>query len=339
VVLLTRLAKTPEVSSEAPMEDIASFQVDWNLPRDVLEEVVRQATGSGVARDQRILDGHSCEVHGVTTREGRSVIVRVARRPGPVFERELWPIAAARRLGLPVPEMLLIEHTSLEGQPVSFNVQERLEGRILHRLRPELSEEELSRLTREAGRFLAAIHSIPVPGPGPIGRTGQVDPTLATDRDDITEGLTDRSAYLVDHGIDAALVGLAEHFVLSQVELLGRAPIRLVHGDWSLANLLSDGRSITGIVDWEGARADDPACDRTQWDQWHDHGPTAAEVLMAGYLEAGGSPDPELEQRRRVRRVANLHHAAVHFIATDRPDLLNPVLEHLRDTLQGHGLQ
>lgn len=103
-------------------EDIAAWQADWNVPEHALDEVVQRATGSGVAEHTRILDGHENEVHAVVTRDGRSVIVRIAWRPGPAFEREIWPMAAARRARLPVPDMLLVEHAQLEDREVSFNV-------------------------------------------------------------------------------------------------------------------------------------------------------------------------------------------------------------------------
>lgn len=322
------------MSAAAPGEDIAAYQADWNLPPGVLAGVVRRATGAGLASQERILDGHSCEVHGVLTEDGRALIVRVAWRPGPIFEREAWPIAAARRVGLPTPEVLLTEHTNLEGQAVSFNVQQRLPGLLIHRLRRRLSDADLETLTRQAGGYLAALHAISIPGPGPIGPTGRLDPSLATDRDDIIEGLAERSGYLIERGIDRVLVEGAAGVVMDHVELLRGAPVRLIHGDWSLANLLSDGRSITGVVDWEGARGGDPTCDLTSWDQWHDSGPTATRILLEAYEEAGGVLDDCFPQRRLVRRIADLHHAAVHFIATERPDLLAPVLSNLESKLQ-----
>lgn len=102
------------MSAGEPEEDIAAYQADWNLPVGALAKLVRRATGTGLAGEERILDGHSCEVHAVLTEDGRDLVVRVAWRPGPVFQREAWPIAAARRAGLPTPEVLLTEHTSLD---------------------------------------------------------------------------------------------------------------------------------------------------------------------------------------------------------------------------------
>ena len=56
---------------------------------------------------------------------------------------------------------------------------------------------------------------------------------------------------------------------------------------------------------------------------------------MEGYREAGGRWDDEFEARRRIRRVANLHHAAVHFTATGRPDLTKAALDNLGALLEG----
>lgn len=314
-------------------EDIAAWQANWNVPYALLDEVVRQATGSGLVLDERILEGHSSEVHGVVTEEGQRIIVRVAWRSGPVFERERWPMEAARLAGLPVPEVILIEHTTLHGEGVSFNVQSRLSGSSIYRLVSTLTDVDLSRLTRQAGRLLAAVHSIETAGRGPINASGKVDASLATHPEDSTEGLAERTPYLVDHGVDRELAEQAARIVLGRRELLDQAPVCLVHGGWSLANLVCDGNSITGVVDWEGAGGGDPTLDLTQWDFWHDRGPTATESLMVGYREAGGSTDEDFESRRLVRRIANLHDAASHFIFTNRPDLVDRAIVDLRAVL------
>ena len=51
-------------------EDIAAWQAGWNLPFEVLEDLVRRATGSAVIREERILEGHGNEVHSVLTGAG-----------------------------------------------------------------------------------------------------------------------------------------------------------------------------------------------------------------------------------------------------------------------------
>lgn len=174
---------------------------------------------------------------------------------------------------------------------------------------------------------------IQTPGRGPINARGEVDLTLVTYPEDSTERVAERTPYLVDHGIDRELAEQAACIVLSRRQLLDEAPVCLVHGGWTLANRVSDGHSITGVVDWESAGGSDPTCDLTQWDQWHDRGPTATDSLMAGFVEAGGSTDEGFERRRLVRRIANLHDSASYFIFTNQPDLLDLAIVDLRAVL------
>ncbi len=163
------------MDNDVPDEDIAAWQADWNLPPSVLDEVVRRAVGCGVARDERILEGHGNEVHAVITADGHEVVVRIAWKPGPVFESERWPLRVARDAGLPAPEILLVDHTSLDGRPVSIQVQQRVPGRSIYRLFPALSDDALIRLTREAGVLLAALHTIRTPAPGFVDPDGRID--------------------------------------------------------------------------------------------------------------------------------------------------------------------
>ena len=83
-------------------EEIAAWQADWNLPPIELNRVVRKATGAGVERSERIYEGHGHEVHEVTTKSAEAVIVRVAWRAGPAFDRETWPTAAGQSAGVPL---------------------------------------------------------------------------------------------------------------------------------------------------------------------------------------------------------------------------------------------
>lgn len=315
-------------------EDIAAWQADWNLPAEILVDLVRRTTGSGIARDERILEGHGNEVHAVLTDDGDGVVVRVARRSGPAFDRECWPLEVARRVGLPVPEVLLVEHTSLDGREVSFNVQTRLPGSSVYRLQPSLSDAELAALTRQAGSLLARVHAIDPPGRGPIGPDGEIDLRLSHPGHDVVASVIERSPYLVDNGMDRSLVDRVEQVVVSNAELLARSPIRLVHGDWRTTNLLSDGRLITGVVDWEGVRGDDPAHDFTgAWHLRQRSVPTSMDLLLAAYRHAGGEVDAEFEVRRLVYGLADLHSALAHFIFTNRPDLLALAVDDLQAQL------
>jgi aminoglycoside phosphotransferase (APT) family kinase protein len=313
-------------------EEIAYWQAEWNLPLIELDRVVREATRSKVASSERILEGHGHEVHAVTTDSGEGAIVRVAWREGPAFDRETWPAEVARSVGVPAPRQLLIEHTTVGGSRVSINVQERLPGLSVYRLRPTLGHEQLARLTTQAGELLAAVHALEVAGTGALNEHGHVDAELGTTWT-LPLNLSDRSTELVSQGVDRTIIERTTDTLMKLPPIINPAPTRLVHGDWTLANLLSDGTRITGVVDWEGSGGGDPATELRGWDFWHDSGPTSSDKLLAAYVRAGGSVDEEFAHRRTLYTLVNLLDALSHFIFTDRADLLDRATEAMHRTL------
>ncbi|MGH2369368.1 MAG: hypothetical protein ACRDI2_14335, partial [Chloroflexota bacterium] len=88
-------------------------------PRALIDDVVRKAVGSVPASLRRVVVGQMNEVYDVATAGGTQVIVRVSHDEDPRFEGERWALDAARRAGVPTPQVLLIE----QGAPVSFCVE------------------------------------------------------------------------------------------------------------------------------------------------------------------------------------------------------------------------
>ena len=212
-------------------------------------------------------------------------------------------------------------------------MQERLPGYSIYRLTPTLDHAQLSRLTTQAGELLAAVHALLVAGTGALNNQGQVDSKLGGTWT-LPLDFSDRSTELVSQGVDQILVERTNEALVRLPPMIDRAPTRLVHGDWTLANLLSDGKRITGVVDWEGSGGGDPASELRGWDFWHDSGPTSSDTLLAAYISAGGSMDNEFAHRRILYRIANLLDALSHFIVTNRGDLLDRATEDLRRTLE-----
>lgn len=308
--------------SDEHAEDIAAYQAGWDTPAHVLDAIVRRAVGSGVALDDRILEGHGNEVHAITTAEGHDLIVRIARRPGAVFESERWPISAARAAGIPAPDILLIERAEVDGQEMSIQIQQRLPGRSVHRLVGELSDDRLTALTRKAGSLLASVHRVRPPGTGPIDPDGNVDAPLSSPSNEMVTAMVEQNRRLVDDGFEPALLQGPVDAIATNGRLLDEAPAVLSHGDWRTTNLLSDGTAITGVVDWEGARGGDPAFDLSgAWTVRQRSGPTSTDVLLDSYRANGGSIDDSFDLRRLLYRLADLHSALGHFAqrAAERP--------------------
>src|SRR5258707_9632958 len=89
---------------------VAAAQAAWQSPPDLIAGAVRRATGTDMARHERIMAGLSNEVYAASAVDGQAVIVRISHAPGPQFEQERWAIERCRDVGVPVPEMLLLEH-------------------------------------------------------------------------------------------------------------------------------------------------------------------------------------------------------------------------------------
>ena len=73
-----------------------------------------RATGQEPARSEKIVGGYQNEVHCIETRQSLYWKDQAAWR----FEQEAWGMEACRAVGVPVPEILLLERIQ-DGEGVS----------------------------------------------------------------------------------------------------------------------------------------------------------------------------------------------------------------------------
>ena len=287
---------------------VAAAQAAWQSPVAVIAGAVRRATGSDVVRHERILAGLTNEVYAATAADGQAVIVRIAHAPGPQFEQERWAIERCRAAGVPVPEILALDHdVPAHGRPgaerVSICVERTLPGEPLGRIvRARGAGDPVSNaLLGEAGAVLARIHTIPTEGYGPLDGTGHgrwrsweaflLGPLEAPTLRERVERLkrTAPSGGRVADAIDAAVGVLRD-----RRGLLRAQPAYLLHHDYEPWHLFADATPgaarLTGVIDHESCRGGDPAYDLAQWHVIHDvYAPVAP--LVEGYRAAGGWTD------------------------------------------------
>jgi aminoglycoside phosphotransferase (APT) family kinase protein len=196
--------------------------------------------------------------------------------------REAAAFKAARRAGVPVPE--LYDHgthgdgTAVIGAP--YLLMERLHGETIPRrlLRDERFATVRNGLARELGRLLARIHTIPLDAI-PALEGGDALADLARMYDDLGEP---RPA------IEIGLRWLSGHRPPA-------VPDRVVHGDFRNGNLLISEEGVRGVLDWELIHRGDPVEDLgwlcvKAWRFGSPHpvgGFGTREELLAGYEEAG----------------------------------------------------
>lgn len=118
-------------------------------------------------------------------------------------------------------------------------------------------------------------------------------------------------------------------------ELFQDRPVVLAHGDFSPVNLLTDGTSLTGLVDFESTRLADPLFDVAWWEWSVGHaGPSvraavSPEFLKGARVDAG---DPEFPARVRALQLLRM----LELLAGDSlsSGVRRSVANHLRTTLQ-----
>lgn len=199
-------------------------------------------------------------VNPIALINGEWVIKVNTRDPDiPKSAREAFCVVRAAQQGLPVPKLIALD-TSQEILPYSYMILSRIAGQTMHSVWPELPVSQQQSFIDEAAHLLSRMHEIQLPAFGNVPGTGTVyaqwaDYVSATLEAHIWKAqaccvMDDKTA---DHirGRAADLLPVLE---------MGDYPA-LVHADFHLGNLLTDGHRITGIIDFEWAIAGDP-----EWD-------------------------------------------------------------------------
>jgi len=175
----------------------------------------------------------------------------IKRSRGPQYsewlaqEHRVLTALAASSLPVPRPHQFLRRDTPLGAE--AWLVMDCLPGESLCTvLQGNQAAATRSHLLRAFGQVLAAIHATPAP-PG----LAQVDQPW------------------LDRMLDMAAYNLAHYQVDGSQELLERlqgnrpadVPATLIHGDFTLDNVLVAGDALSGVIDWSGGDWGDPRYD------------------------------------------------------------------------------
>jgi aminoglycoside phosphotransferase (APT) family kinase protein len=174
-----------------------------------------------------------------------------------LLEREariLPLLASALPVAIPVPTFV---GTPQPNYPCTFAGYERVEGRTA--CRSQCSLEQRAALAPALGRFLQALHGIPIDA-----ATAQWAPD-----DEIERTVLRKRLAKIHQRIIANPAGLDEQAVQSlieQTEKLSWTPptqtLHWVHGDFYGRHLILDDRcELNGVIDWGDVHRGDPALD------------------------------------------------------------------------------
>ena len=242
-----------------------------------LELDLGRRLGGEVSGLRRLLGGASRETWAFEL-EGRPLVVRrdPAGAPrGGAMRREAELLRAAARAGVPVPEVVDADDTSI--------VMNWLDGETIARriLRDDAYAVARSRLTEQLADALARLHR----GIAPRAVDGLPEPVdVLADLRDMLDGFGEPHPAL--------------ELGLRRLQQSRSAPTErvVVHGDFRLGNLMVDSAGLVGVLDWELAHIGDAAedlgwmCVRS-W-RFGSRLPVAGvgerEALLTSYAAAGG---------------------------------------------------
>lgn len=184
--------------------------------------------------------------------QGTTLVLKRCRHPPYTdwLENEQRALQLLARADLPVPRVVGLHREGEEPDAPVWLVMTKLPGVPLWDVVEHASGEERVLWFRRLGRMLGRVHALPVPTELP----SEEDHPTWLDR------TFRRAASYVRRHVAKAL---PERLASRLREHGEPMPSTLVHGDFTLDNVLAEGDMITGIIDWGGASAGDPRWDVT----------------------------------------------------------------------------
>ncbi len=194
--------------------------------------------------------------------------------------------------GLPAYHTYAIHDCENEND-CAFQVIERIDGTNIENFLKENPHKE-PQLVYEMGRTMAQIHKIKVDGFGPFSNE------LA--KKYILKGVHKSLYDSVLAGLDFDLQTLVKYDILTQEKaqqfkklfensknLLSCKQAVLVHNDFADWNLLTDGQTVNGILDFDECVASDPVTDIACWSLFFK--PERLKYFLNGYFSIAKRPD------------------------------------------------
>lgn len=235
-----------------------------NLPPSQVEEWLA-SRGGPVTDFQRLTEGLASQAFAFR-RSGVDLVLRI-NRSSAGFRKDPYVSRLFGRPGLPIPEVL--EIGTLPGGGAAC-ISRRAPGVRLRDLDAPAAERVADRVacTLDA---IAATDIRGTAGFGPFDGSGVAPfPTWAA----FLTAVADPTRYdweAVARRVDAALLAKLRAVVLDLAPRCRCPEVRrLIHGDFGVDNVLSDGRRVTAVIDWALAMFGDPLYEWATLCFWRD---------------------------------------------------------------------
>lgn len=273
---------------------------------------------------------------------GKEVIIRChpkGVRNG-YFYAESLASQMALENGLPAYKTYLIHELETESD-ISYQVIEKLNGNTVQFCLKEHPEKE-EQLVIEMGKTMANLHKIKVNGFGPfdndLAKNGKLVGKHQTLKDAINAGLEENLERLVTYNILTKDIADKILKLFNNNELLNSDVSVLIHNDFADWNLLTDGNTITGIIDWDECVAGNPVGEIACWSTFFD--PERIKSFLKGYFSETPVYDnfDEMFQLMRLRyTVSKMALRITRYTYLQTPEFKDKIekgKKHLEELLQ-----
>ena len=316
-------------SSEMTNPFQEAFHTAFSAPRDLLVAFVEQKMGAQVMGLERVTQGYVNEVYYADLASSERVIVRIRRRGVTSFASEGWALGAARRAGVPVPEVYALETLGAEGG-LEVMLLSLVPGRPLGELWPGLNEEKRRLVMGHVGRVLRGLQ-LETGGWGRRSDDGSWEFSSWQERAEAevqgreADVLTLREAGLSEGETDGLMTA-----VRAMLTVNVPTPV-LCHGDLGMDHLFVDeSLNLTGVIDFGMWRAGPCELDFAVLSMYHP------DVSLA-WLEAGygtGPFDKDFYRRVLSEQIAVGMGFLAHDLRLGNADYLDFALLGLRGSLR-----
>lgn len=276
--------------------------------REFQQERIENWLGVKVRYVSNVSQGENNQVFTMTTADRRELVVRIsAQQDRNKFASEKIVVDLLQRLGLAVPRIMAIDvsRNVIPGRVIS--VSERLPGQSFSRSYE--AGEVNDQFLRQAGEVLRRIHEVPInKGYWFVGESGEgTQPSweqsvLEAFKQPKYAGLASKNL------VDMSDINAAVTWASSRRGLLKNAPKQLLHGDFTLGNILQKDGQLTGILDFENAKSGDPLWDIAHFMVYEGRriGPNGLDDLLAGYGNSNLLSTPEAKDKFNLYKLANI---------------------------------
>lgn len=262
---------------------------------------------------------------------GKEVIIRCHPKgvKNGYFYAESLASEVALENGIPAYKTYCIHELENEND-ISYQVIEKLDGDTVQFALKGNSEAE-ENLVIEIGKMMAKLHKIETVGFGPfdnsLAKSGKLVGIHSSLKESINTGLAENLERLVNYGVITQKIADKMKALFEGNTLLDLDTSVLIHNDFADWNLLTDNKTITGVIDWDECVAGNPIQEIACWSTFFD--PERITPFLKGYFSETKMYDnfEEIFQLMRLRYTISKMALRTKRYTYEKTDFLKGMIE------------